>query len=91
VDRPLHRPGLPRGWVVGSPHLFVATSVIYGAVGENENEDEYDRDVMNFVVYAVAMLYFAAAIGFILGVVSEAEVAMAYAMYIATAGPAGLP
>jgi len=52
-----------------------------------EEEMRRAREVMNFVVYAVAMLYFAAAIGFILGMVSEAGVALAYAMYIATAGP----
>jgi len=32
--RPLLRPGFPRGRVIGSPHRFVATSVICGAVGE---------------------------------------------------------
>jgi len=45
------------------------------------------RDVMNFVVYAVSMLYFAAAIGFILGLISEVGAAMAYAMLGVTAGP----
>jgi len=33
-SRPPCRPGLPRGRVIGSPHRFVATSVICGAVGE---------------------------------------------------------
>jgi len=32
--RPLLRPGLPRGRVIGSPHLLVATYVICRAVGE---------------------------------------------------------
>jgi len=45
------------------------------------------RDIMNFVVYAVSMLYFAAAIGFILGLISAAGVAMAYAMLGVIAGP----
>jgi len=45
------------------------------------------RDVMNFVVFAVAMLYFSAAIGYILGLVSPVGVAMAYAMYAAMALP----
>jgi len=52
-----------------------------------EEEMRRGREVMNFVVYAVAMLYFSAAVGYILALVSPVGLAMAYAMYADAALP----
>jgi len=45
------------------------------------------RDVMNFAVFAVAMLYFSAAIGYIMALISPVGLMMAYAMYASLALP----